>query len=69
MADPDEMIATVPTQELGPVDGRCLADVMDGLAEVEETGSKLPSSRRKQVEYPLSESYERIANGMEYFGD
>lgn len=69
MADPDEMIATVPTQELGPIDGRCLADVMDGLKEVEETGSKLPNSRRKQVEYPLSESYERIASQMEYFGN
>jgi len=69
MADPDEMIATVPTQALGPVDGRCLADVIDGLGEVEKTGSKLPSSRRKQVEYPLSGSYERIANEMEYFGD
>jgi uncharacterized protein (DUF169 family) len=69
MADPDEMIATVPTQELGPTQGRCLADVMDGLKEVEETGSHLPSSRRVQVEYPLSESYERIASEMEYFGD
>jgi hypothetical protein len=69
MASSEEMIATVPTQELGPVDGRSLADVMDGLKEVEETGSTLPGGRRLQSEYELPESYERIASGMEYFQD
>jgi len=67
MASSEEMIATVPTQELGPIDGRSLADVMDGLKEIEETGSTLPGGRRLQSEYELPESYERIASGMEYF--
>jgi len=68
-ADPDEMIATIPTTELGAIEGRSLAEVMEGLEEVEKTGSTLPSSRNLQAEYPLSESYEHIASEMEYFGD
>ncbi|MFB6114331.1 MAG: DUF169 domain-containing protein [Halodesulfurarchaeum sp.] len=67
MANPDEMIATVPTQELGDIDGLTISDVIEGLREVEKTGTKLPSGRKTQAAYPLPESYERIASEMEYF--
>jgi len=58
MAGDDEMILTVP---------KCkLKDLMDGLKYVEETGSKLPRGYRFRPEYPLPESYEKIAQMMGY---
>ena len=58
MAGDDEMIFTVPK-------GR-LADLMSGLRYVESTGSKLPRGYRLLHEYPMSESYEKIAKMMGY---
>ena len=69
MADPDEMIASVPTGERLPVEGRDLADVIEGLEEVEKTGTKIPVGRHLAAEYPLPDEYVRLANEMEYFQD
>lgn len=58
MAGDDEIILTVPKYKL--------KDLMDGLKYVEETGSKLPRGYRFRPEYPLPESYEKIAQMMGY---
>lgn len=58
MAADDEMIFTVPWQKL--------EDVMAGLRHVNSTGSRLPSGYSFQPEYPLPDSYERIAQIMDY---
>lgn len=68
-ADPDEMIATIPTADLGSIRGRTLSEVIEGLREAEKSGAKLPSGRHVRPEYPLPESYVDIANGMNYFQD
>ena len=58
MAGDDEMIFTVPK-------GR-LADLITGLRYVESAGSKLPRGYTLLHEYPLPESYEKIAKMMGY---
>jgi uncharacterized protein (DUF169 family) len=58
MAGDDEIIFTVPT-------GR-LDDLMAGLRHVASTDSRLPMGYRLYPEYPLPESYEKIANIMGY---
>ena len=58
MARDDEMIFTVPKQGL--------EDLMIGLKHVNSTGSKLPKGYSFQPEYPLPESYEKIARTMGY---
>lgn len=58
MAGDEEMILTVPK-------GR-LEDMMAGLRHVASTGSRLPRGYRFQPEYPLPESYEKIARMIGY---
>ena len=58
MAGDDEMIFTVPREKL--------EDLMTGLRYVIETGSKLPKGYQMSPEYPLRESYEKIAKMMGY---
>ena len=61
MAADDEMIFSVPWQRL--------EDLMIGLRHVNATGSRLPSGYSFRPEYPLPESYEKIAQMMGYRGD
>jgi uncharacterized protein (DUF169 family) len=56
MAGDDEMIFTVPVHRL--------EDLMVGLRHVNSTGSTLPTGYSVFPEYPLSESYEKIAKMM-----
>jgi len=56
MAGDDEMIFTVPVQRLD--------DLMAGLRHVNATGSTLPTGYSFFPEYPLPESYEKIAKMM-----
>jgi uncharacterized protein (DUF169 family) len=58
MAGDEEMIFTVPQGEL--------QDLMIGLRHVESTGSKLPQGYAFRPEYPLHESYKKIAQMMGY---
>jgi hypothetical protein len=58
MAGDDEMIFTVPNGKL--------ADLMLGLRHIESTGSSLPHGYSLLPEYPLHESYEKIAKIMGY---
>ena len=58
MAGDEEMIFTVPR---GKVE-----DLMVGLRRIETTGSKLPQGYSFLPEYPLTESYEKIAKMMGY---
>jgi uncharacterized protein (DUF169 family) len=58
MAGDDEMIFTVPRGKL--------EDLMAGLRHVEKSGSRLPRGYRVYPEYPMSESYEKIAQMMGY---
>ena len=58
MAGDEEMIFTVPRGEL--------QDLMIGLRQVESTGSKLPQGYAFRPEYPLHESYRKIAQMMGY---
>ena len=58
MAGDDELIFTVPRQRL--------EDLMAGLRHVNSTGSKIPSGYSFQPEYPLPESYDKIAQMMDY---
>jgi len=58
VAGADEMIFTVPRVRLD--------DLMAGLRHVNSTGSKFPRGYTLKPEYPLSESYEKIARMMGY---
>jgi uncharacterized protein (DUF169 family) len=58
MAGDDEMIFTVHRQKL--------EDLIVGLRHVNSTGSKLPNGYSFQPEYPLFESYEKIAKMIGY---
>ena len=58
MAGDEELIFTVPRQRL--------KDLMAGLRHVNSTGSKLPNGYSFQPEYPLPESYEKIAKMINY---
>jgi len=58
MAGDDEMIFTVPNGKLD--------DLMAGLRFVEKSGSRLPRGYYLRPEYPLSDSYEKIAQLMGY---
>ncbi len=58
MAGDDEMIFSVPTNGL--------ADILAGLRHVERTGSRLPRGYKMYPEYPLPESYDKIARMMGY---
>ena len=58
MAGDEEMIFTVPKGKL--------EDLMIGLRHVESTGSKLPQGYGFQPEYPLNDSYKKIAQMMGY---
>jgi len=58
MAGDDEMIFTVPRGKL--------EDLMLGLRRIETTGSKLPQGYSSLPEYPLQESYKKIAQMMGY---
>jgi uncharacterized protein (DUF169 family) len=58
MAGDEEMIFTVPQQKL--------RDLMTGLRHVESTGSKLPQGYGFRPEYPLHDSYKKIAQMMGY---
>jgi len=58
MAGDDEMIFTAPQAKL--------ADLMAGLRHLETTGSRLPKGYTLMPEYPLLESYEKIAKMMGY---
>jgi len=58
MAGDEEMIFTVPRREL--------RDLMAGLRHVDSTGSKLPQGYGFQPEYPLNDSYKKIAQMMGY---
>ena len=57
-AGDDEMILTVPKGKL--------EELMAGLKFVENSGSKLPRGYRFRPEYPMPESYEKIAQMMGY---
>jgi len=56
MALDDELIFTVPRAKL--------EDLMEGLRYVEKTGSKMPRAFRMAPEYPLRDSYKRVAKEM-----
>ena len=58
MAGDDEIIFTIPR-------GR-LDDLMVGLRHVNSTGSRLPKGYPVSPEYPMRESYEKIAKMMGY---
>jgi hypothetical protein len=58
MAGDDELIFTVPKGKL--------EDLMLGLRQIESTGSRLPHGYSFLPEYPLHESYEKIAKMMGY---
>ncbi len=58
MAADEEMIFTVPRAKLD--------DLMLGLRSIEKTGSKLPTGYSFLPEYPLPESYKKIAQMMGY---
>jgi hypothetical protein len=58
MAGDEEMIFTVPQGKL--------QDLMIGLRHVESTGSKLPQGYAFRPEYPLHDSYKKIAQMMGY---
>jgi uncharacterized protein (DUF169 family) len=58
MAGDDEMVFTVPRGKL--------EDLMLGLRRIETTGSKLPQGYSSLPEYPLQESYKKIAQMMGY---
>ncbi|MFP4589233.1 MAG: DUF169 domain-containing protein [Candidatus Acetothermia bacterium] len=58
MAQSDEIIFSIPDNKL--------ESVMEGLRHVAKTGSKLPRSYRTNPEYPLSDSYRKIAEMMGY---
>lgn len=58
MAGDDEIIFTIPKGKL--------EDLMAGLNYVNSTGSKLPKGYTLCPEYPLLESYEKIAKMMGY---
>lgn len=58
MAADDEFIFTAPRARLD--------DLMAGLRHVDSTGSKLPRAYDSLPEYPLSESYEKIARMIGY---
>jgi uncharacterized protein (DUF169 family) len=58
MAGDEEMLFTVPRGKLD--------DLMLGLRSIEKTGSKLPTGCSFFPEYPLPESYGRIAQMMGY---
>lgn len=58
MAGDNEMIFTIPRQKL--------EDLMVGLRHLDSTGSRLPRGYRFQPEYPLSESYKKIAQIIGY---
>ena len=58
MAADNEMIFTVPQSGL--------EDLMAALRHLSSTGSRLPRGYRFQAEYPLSESYGRIARMIGY---
>lgn len=59
MAADDELIFTIPLEKLD--------DLMLGLRRIDETGSKLPMTRRVRPEPELPESYIKIGKmlGME----
>lgn len=58
MAGDDEMIFTAPVGKLH--------DLMLGLQTIEKTGTKLPMGYSFLPEYPLHESYKKIAEMMGY---
>jgi uncharacterized protein (DUF169 family) len=58
MAGDEEMIFTVPRGKLD--------DLLLGLRAIEKTGSKLPVGFSFLPEYPLQESYKKIAQMMGY---
>jgi len=58
MAGDDEMIFTVPVTKLEAL--------LDGLRSIEKTGSKLPTGYSYLPEYPLPDSYRKIAGMMGY---
>jgi uncharacterized protein (DUF169 family) len=57
-AESDEIIFSVPREKL--------ENLIAGLIHVEKSGSKLPHRRKSQPEYEISDSYNKIANMMEY---
>lgn len=58
MAESDEMIFSIPENKL--------ENLMEGLRHVEKNGSKLPRGYRINPEYPLEDSYRKIAKMMGY---
>ena len=58
MAGDEEMMFTVPRGKLD--------DLMLGLRSIEKTGSRLPMGYSFLPEYPLPESYKKIADTMGY---
>ncbi len=58
MAGDDEMIFTAPRGKLD--------DLMLGLRKIDETGSRLPTGYGFRPEYPLLDSYKKIAQMMGY---
>lgn len=58
MAGDDEMVFTTPRVKL--------ADLMAGLRHLETTGSRLPRGYTLMPEYPLLESYDKMAKMMGY---
>lgn len=59
MASDAEIIFTVPKEKV--------QELIEGLRHSERTGSKFPTWRTLRSEYPLPESYEKIAKEMDYF--
>jgi len=58
MAADDEMIFSIPWQRM--------EQLMTGLRQVNAAGSRLPRGYSFRPEYPLPESYEKIARIMDY---
>ncbi len=58
MAGDEEMLFTVPVGKLD--------ELMVGLRSIEKTGSRLPTGYSYLPEYPLPESYKKIADMMGY---
>ena len=58
MAQSEEIIFSAPESKL--------EEVINGLRYVEKSGSKLPKGFRVNPEYPMSESYRKIAEMMDY---
>jgi len=63
MAGDDEMIFTLPPEKAG--------DLLEGLRHIEKNGRRIPFARNMQPEYPMSESYHKMAKlmGMDRAGE